>query len=84
MQIGFKHGKEAKTEIERGLVFYEKLFKETAGLSWSGVCDTAAKFEPMLERGWPEYHEELEGKVRDGYPALILCAGQSFLRLLYY
>ncbi len=63
MQIGLKHGQEAKTEIQRALVFYEQLFKETAGLSWPEVCDTAAKFEPKLQAEWPQHCEEIKGKL---------------------
>ena len=68
MQIGLKHGKEAKTEIQRALVFYEKLFKETAGLSWPAVCDTAAIFEPKLQVEWPQYCEEMKGKLLARHP----------------
>ncbi len=68
MQIGLKHGKEAKTEIQRALVFYEKLFQETAGLSWPAVCDTAATFEPKLQAEWPRYCEEMKGKLLARHP----------------
>ena len=74
MQIGLKHGKEAKTELQRALVFYENLFKETAGLSWPAVCDTAAKFEQKLQAEWPQYCEEIKGKVLVRYPKLDLLA----------
>lgn len=68
LQIGLKHGKEAKIEIQRALVFYEKLFEETAGLSWPAVCDTAATFEPKLQAEWPQYCEEMKGKLLAGHP----------------
>lgn len=60
--IGFQHGQAAKVEIDRGLVFYRDLFQKTSGLSWSEVCDTAAKFEPVLQKGWPQYCEEMRGR----------------------
>ena len=44
-------------------MFYEKLFKETAGLSWPAVCETAATFEPKLQAEWPQYCEEMKGKL---------------------
>jgi isopenicillin-N N-acyltransferase-like protein len=56
-----KHGKEAKTEVERGLRFYSKLFEETAKLSWPDVCDVATRFEPPLRQRWPNYVEEMKG-----------------------
>ena len=60
-QIGLQHGRAAKTEIGRGLRFYEVLFQETAKLSWSRVFETAAKFEPLLSSEWPDYCEEMKG-----------------------
>lgn len=60
-EIGRQHGQAAKTEIERGLRFYEVFFQKTAGLSWSRVCDTAAKFEPLLLNDWPDYCTEMKG-----------------------
>lgn len=62
-QIGHTHGKEAKVEIDRGLLFYQDSFQKAAGLSWSEVCDTAAKFEPLLRREWKGYCGEMEGML---------------------
>lgn len=73
-EIGRQHGQAAKTEIERGLRFYEVFFQKTAGLSWSRVCDTAAKFEPLLLNDWPDYCTEMKG-VAEG-------AGVSYLSIL--
>lgn len=61
--IGSQHGQEAKAEIDRGLAFYSELFQKRSGLSWSEVCDVAAKFEPMLQRNWPQYCEEMRGRL---------------------
>lgn len=64
-EIGLQHGRAAKTEIERGLSFYGVLFQKTAKLSWAQVCDTAAKFEPLLSSDWPDYCMEMKG-IADG------------------
>lgn len=61
LQIGLQHGRVAKTEIGRGLRFYKDFFQKTAKLSWSQVCDTAAKFEPLLSSDWPDYCTEMKG-----------------------
>ena len=67
MQIGFNHGQQARTEVQRALIFYEKLFKETAGLSWPEVCHTAEDFGPTLQAEWPQYYEEIKGKLLARY-----------------
>ncbi len=61
--IGSQHGQAAKVEIDRGLGFYRELFQNTSGLSWPEVCDVAAKFEPVLQKGWPQYCEEMRGRL---------------------
>ena len=61
LQIGLQHGRAAKIEIERGLRFYEAFFQKTSNLSWSQACDTAAKFEPLLSKDWPDYCAEMKG-----------------------
>lgn len=60
-EIGLQHGAAAKTEIERGLRFYGVFFQKTAQFSWAQVCDTAAKFEPLLSSHWPDYCTEMKG-----------------------
>lgn len=62
-QIGLQHGRAAKIEIEQGLRFYETLFQKTANLSWSQACDTAAKFELLLSKDWPDYCTEMKGRA---------------------
>ena len=49
-------------------MFYEKLFKEAAGLPWPAVCETAATFEPKLQAEWPQYCEEMKGKLLARHP----------------
>ena len=61
-EIGLTHGKEVKVEVKRSLDFYERLFLETAALTWSEVCDVAMKFEPLLRENWDIFCEEMEGK----------------------
>lgn len=34
-------------------------------LSWDEVCAEASKFMPLLQRDWPQYVEEIRGKLRD-------------------
>lgn len=70
-QIGLQHGRAAKVEIERGMEFYEVLFQETANLSWTQVCDTAAKFEPLLSNNWPGYCTEMKG-MADYYVLIVV------------
>ena len=55
-------------------MFYENLFKETAGLSWPAVCDTAATFEPKLQSECPQYCEEMKGKLLARNPKFDLLA----------
>lgn len=61
-EIGLEHGRIAKTEVGRCLDFYRDLFLKTAALSWSEVCDTAVKFDRMLQNDWPDYCEEMRGE----------------------
>jgi len=61
-EISIGHGEGARTETDQGLVFYQDLFLKTSGLSWSGVCDTAARVEPVLQKQWPQYCGEMHGK----------------------
>lgn len=75
MQIGFNHGQQAIIEVQRALIFYEKLFKETAGLSWPEVCHTAETFGPTLQAEWPQYCEEMKGKLLARHQCLIHLLG---------
>jgi len=73
-EIGFQHGQEAADEIIRGLVFYGRFFKDSAKMSWPEVCSNASKFEPILNRNWPHYMDEMKG-ISEG-------AGIPFLSIL--
>jgi len=65
-QIGVAHGKAAKTHIVRTLKFYQKKFRETAGLSWPEVEQVAMEFLPLLiPRRWHSFYGELQG-IADG------------------
>ena len=83
MQIGYNHGLEAKTEIQRALVFYEGFFKESAELSWPEVCHTAELFGPTLQAEWPQYCEEIKGKRLARHPSLIQLPGFWSIILLW-
>ena len=83
MQIGFNHGQQARTEVQRALNFYEKLFKETAGLSWPEVCHTAENFGPTLQAEWPQYCEEMKGKLLGRHGSLIHLPGLWSMILLW-
>ena len=58
-----QHGRAAAEEIQRGLIFYNDLFKSTTKLSWEEVTEIAVKFLPLLQHDWPQYLEELEGML---------------------
>ncbi|KAL8641674.1 MAG: hypothetical protein Q9228_001533 [Teloschistes exilis] len=60
-EIGFHHGCEAKSEINRGLEFYQQLFHDWNKLSWDVACDAAMKFMPLLEKDWAQYVDEIRG-----------------------
>ncbi|KAF1985274.1 AAT-domain-containing protein [Aulographum hederae CBS 113979] len=64
-QIGFKHGNEAKVQIERCITFYAGQFKKNAKLDWSEVKPTALQFEPIIKSKWPAFLEEMQG-IADG------------------
>ena len=83
MQIGYNHGLEAKTEIQRALVFYEEFFKESAELSWPEVCHTAELFGPTLQAEWPQYCEEIKGKRLARHQSLIHLPGFWSIILLW-
>ncbi|KAL1963145.1 hypothetical protein VTN77DRAFT_8688 [Rasamsonia byssochlamydoides] len=63
--IGYTHGKEAKAEIERAIVFYASLFMKNSKQTWPQVQGTARKFDNLISARWPRYYEELKG-VADG------------------
>lgn len=61
-KIGFQHGREARSEIARGLRFYEQLFLKTNKLQWPQACNVAEKFLPTLETEWSDYATEMIGQ----------------------
>ena len=62
-EIGNHHGNATKSEISRGLKFYTNLFEKKTGLSWSEVCAVAERFNDVLQKDWPRYCQEMQGKV---------------------
>jgi isopenicillin-N N-acyltransferase like protein len=64
-EIGFQHGKTAKSQVLGSIAFYKALFQRVAKLSWAEVHLEARKFMPMLEHGWTPYVEEMRG-IADG------------------
>ena len=81
-EIGLEHGKAAKIEVCRSLKFYADLFLKSAGLSWSEVCDTAVKFDEMLQEGWPVYWEEMRGEPVNRLPETLcslFCISSRFM-----
>lgn len=59
--IGKTHGSEAKDKIQGSIAFYEAFFLDMAKLAWPAVCTEAQKWQPFLEREYPQYIEEMRG-----------------------
>ncbi|MGJ9457435.1 C45 family autoproteolytic acyltransferase/hydolase [Oceanobacillus sp. CF4.6] len=60
-EIGFKHGSIAKEKVQHSLQTYEKMFKETAGISWKEACNKALKHVQAIEKYNSNYINEMEG-----------------------
>ncbi|OAQ89005.1 N-terminal nucleophile aminohydrolases (Ntn hydrolases) [Purpureocillium lilacinum] len=74
VMIGFAHGKGAKVEIGRGLIFYAGLFWQASKLPWPEVQELARDFDGIIATRWPRYYEEIRG-IADG-------AGRDILDIL--
>jgi isopenicillin-N N-acyltransferase like protein len=61
IQIGFQHGRLARDAILRGISFYTWKFEESAKMSWPKVQQLALEFQPIMQRKWPAYLEEMTG-----------------------
>ncbi|TAQ87143.1 hypothetical protein B7494_g4550 [Chlorociboria aeruginascens] len=68
-QIGVQHGSSCKSQIQRCLIFYEKLFLSRAKMSWPVVRSFASKYQPYLIANWPHYVAEMQG-VAEGASVL--------------
>jgi isopenicillin-N N-acyltransferase-like protein len=60
-QIGYKHGKKARREIEHNLEVYFHRFKSETELSRDVALSRAAKFLEVISKGSPEYVETMKG-----------------------
>jgi isopenicillin-N N-acyltransferase-like protein len=60
-QIGYKHGKNARQEIEHNLEVYFHRFKSETELSHDVAVSRASKFLEAIDRVSPEYAETMKG-----------------------
>lgn len=60
-EIGYTHGKIAKSRIVIGIENYTNLFRESVNLSWNEATRYAAAFIPALEKFVPHLLEEMRG-----------------------
>jgi len=60
-QIGYKHGKKARPEIEHNLEVYFRRFKSETELSRDVAVSRAAKFLDVINKVSPEYAETMKG-----------------------
>src|SRR5216684_8886675 len=60
-QIGYKHGKKARLEIEHNLEVYFRRFKSETELSHDVAVSRAAKFLEVINKASPEYAETMKG-----------------------
>ena len=60
-QIGYKHGKQARLEIEHNLEVYFRRFKNETELSHKVAISRAAQFLDVINRVSPEYAETMKG-----------------------
>ncbi|KAL2833333.1 acyl-coenzyme A:6-aminopenicillanic acid acyl-transferase-domain-containing protein [Aspergillus cavernicola] len=72
--IGHTHGSQIPSRIAQCIKNYEKLFLETAGVSWSESKTRAATYLPALEQNEPDLVEEMKG--------IAAGAGVEFLDIL--
>ncbi|KAK5171367.1 uncharacterized protein LTR77_004511 [Saxophila tyrrhenica] len=64
-EIGFKHGREATSQVHGTIAFYTSMFQTSSKLEWPQVRQIAMDFEPNLRRKWPRYVDEMQG-LADG------------------
>ncbi|MEN1967967.1 C45 family peptidase [Lentibacillus sp. N15] len=64
-EIGYKHGKTTKKKVCQSLQTYEKMFKETLGISWKDASKKALLHVPAIEKYNENYIKEMEG-IADG------------------
>lgn len=83
-QIGYKHGKEARPEIEHNLSVYFRRFKKETELSHDLAVSRAANFLDLINDESPEYGETMKG-VADGsrQPILDITALNVRYELMY-
>jgi isopenicillin-N N-acyltransferase like protein len=60
-KIGYKHGKQARREIEHNLKVYFHRFKSETELSHNVAIGRAAKFLDVINKSSPEYAETMKG-----------------------
>src|SRR2546422_306401 len=60
-QIGYNHGKKARSEIEHNLEVYFRRFKSETELSRDVAVSRAAKFLEVIKKVSPEYAEMMKG-----------------------
>ncbi|CUM67427.1 uncharacterized protein PRCAT00005123001 [Priceomyces carsonii] len=60
-EIGLKHGAVGKDLIKKNVETYEKLYQETAQITWDEAKERARKYVPFLEKYWPEILAEMRG-----------------------
>jgi isopenicillin-N N-acyltransferase-like protein len=60
-EVGFQHGKVAKLEISRGIIFYRNLFQSKCKMDWEEVKIFGLRYQPYLQKHWPQYVTEMEG-----------------------
>jgi isopenicillin-N N-acyltransferase-like protein len=60
-QIGYKHGKKARPEIEHNLEIYFHRFKSETELSHDVAVSRAAKFLEVINKASPEYAVTMKG-----------------------
>jgi isopenicillin-N N-acyltransferase like protein len=60
-EVGYHHGSAGKLQISRSIIFYQTLFESKCKMDWEAVKAFASKYEPYLQRHWPQYIEEMQG-----------------------
>jgi isopenicillin-N N-acyltransferase-like protein len=44
------------------MAFYKDFFMAQAKMEWDPVCEAASKWLPLLEKDYPHYVEEMQGR----------------------
>ncbi len=60
-QMGYKHGRQARAEIEHNLTTYFDRFKTETELSPAAAIERAAKILEVIKRESPEYAATIKG-----------------------